>query len=103
MALLAYRYLSNTASFVVFAACSVKDHHNLQKYSPLLKNNCVRQAIYIYVCMCIYIYIYVYIHMHMYRERERETYIYIYIYIYMCIERSVRQVAPPKDQHPLGY
>ena len=38
------RYLSNTASFVLCALRSVKDHHNLQQLFPSLKNTCVRQA-----------------------------------------------------------
>ena len=38
------RYFSNTASFVLCVFLRVKDHHNLQSYSPLLKKTCVRQV-----------------------------------------------------------
>ena len=34
-----------TASFVLCAVYSVKDHHNLQMCSPLLKKTCVRQVV----------------------------------------------------------
>ena len=45
VALLVSRYSSNTASFVVCAVYGVKDHHDLQIYSPLLKKTCVRQVV----------------------------------------------------------
>ena len=38
-------YLSNTASFVVCAVYSVKDHHKLLTYSSSLKNICARQVV----------------------------------------------------------
>ena len=44
VAILVERYLSNTASFVVCKFCCVKDH-KLLKYSPRLKNTCVRQVV----------------------------------------------------------
>ena len=37
--------LMHTASFVLRAVYSVKDHLNLTKYSPLLKKTCVRQVV----------------------------------------------------------
>ena len=37
--------LSNTASFVLRAVYSVKDHHQLNNPLPLLKKACVRQAV----------------------------------------------------------
>ena len=52
----------------------VKDYHNSQHYSPLLKNTRVRQVVSdVYVYVCIYIYIYIYTH----------TCIHIYIYIHI--------------------
>ena len=44
-ALFVWRYLSDTASFVLCAAYSVKDQHILPKYSSLLKKTCVRQGV----------------------------------------------------------
>ena len=38
--------MSNTSSFVVCAVYSVKNHHELQIYSPRLKNICIRQAVF---------------------------------------------------------
>ena len=52
MALLVYRYLSKTASFVSCGVYSVEDHHALLHRSPLVKNTRVRQVvldIYIYI------------------------------------------------------
>ena len=37
--------MSNAASFVLRILRSVKDHHDLPKYSPRLKNICVRQVV----------------------------------------------------------
>ena len=45
MALLVSHYLSNTASSVFCTAYSVKDHHKLPNYSPLLRKTCVRQEV----------------------------------------------------------
>ena len=46
MALLVQRYLSHTASFVLcIVYICVKEHHNLQRYSPLLKKARVRQVV----------------------------------------------------------
>ena len=45
VALLVQGYLSNTASVVSCAVYSVKEHHDLQNDSPLLKKLCVRQAV----------------------------------------------------------
>ena len=44
-AVLVQCYLSNTASFVLCAVYSVKDHHNLPNYSPLLTKTCIRQVV----------------------------------------------------------
>ena len=40
-----WHYLSNAASLVLCAVYSVKDHHNLQDDSPVLKKTCVRQEV----------------------------------------------------------
>ena len=45
LALLVYRCLSSTASFVSCVFRRVKDHRNLPKYSPLLKRACVGQVV----------------------------------------------------------
>ena len=45
VALLDKRYLSNTASFVLWLFRRVKDRHNSLRYSPLLKKSCVRQVV----------------------------------------------------------
>ena len=44
-ALLVYRYLSNTVSFVLCVDCRVTDHHNLLHDLSFLKNACVRQVV----------------------------------------------------------
>ena len=45
VALLVQSYLANMASFDLWAVYSVKDHHNLPTYSPLLNNTCVRHVV----------------------------------------------------------
>ena len=45
MSLLVWRYLSNTASFVLCVFRRVKDHHNLLHHSPPLKKACARQVV----------------------------------------------------------
>ena len=45
VALLVYRYLSNTAQLVVCVVYSVKDHRKLPTCSPLLNKSCVRLVV----------------------------------------------------------
>ena len=97
---LSIRYLSNTASSVLCIVYSVKDHHTLLHYSPLMKKPYVRQVV-------LYIYIYIYIYIYTYTSVSLSLYIYIYInniylslslytYIYIYIHTHiVRQVVPP--------
>ena len=45
VAVLVYRYLSNTASFVLCVVRCVKDHYKLLDDCQLLKKSCVRQVV----------------------------------------------------------
>ena len=114
VALLVWRYLSNTASFVFygitclirlieFVALFVTFEENPRETSsvrqvvppessPLPKVPYVYIYIYIYIYVCIYIYIYTYMYMyiHICITIQTHVYIYIYIYIYMYTHISVR-------------